>query len=908
MKKLTCLKFGLFFFSLLAQAEPAPDFRLVVTGGLQGIHNGYEAFYASPLFRLGNSSPIKIKNAQLEAYAAQDTIYFSDQPIILEELLKTKPSKTQKSFLALDAAQIFGFKRVRNNLVDFKEDTLLRELGGLPVQANYESRLVGSQIVYAVDVSREHKGVYWPEKQEEIQKVNSVFATGSAGQEYYFFPRDFRSTHRTFQLIDELLKSNSSVPTRFVDLGNALTNSEHENFNMAVEMSQLLHARNPAALALGRFDLNVLSKISNKTPYIAALTGEGAPPNSRRIRMGNSEVRFLALGEISNLASGFLGKNLKSLTTRQSIENVQFSRDDVVIALGENRNSSAEAIEYSALDMVLSLSFLRGGSLPARDDINLTGNEAKGVRSVAPLVRISSSDVTEVSIWLSSPGQIKRILINRHPIVAGISTQQAFYKSALPRKEWTETEFEKLLANILLNANPNAELVMIEKRITPTPIDSSLPMFLAENLIATHGRGIDINLGGSYLKQILKAIKNNQFDLNVVVTNTLQREISEAESYNLVVSEKVLAAISDFIARESLFATSTNPSSSLQIALSESNKDAYKFLAELRKREDKASDSLDDRYHLLQSSPSMTALVRQGILQKTPLEVRPERSVLIFDISDLDIGLKVNTNNDTLLNWQTEAQDDAKASFDEARFLDTRYLNLLLYAKTGLYYLMPKLEVGLVGSLRYYQTNRDNPDAKTPKEIQNIRPGKDSVKLETEVRVPIQFYVSPLARLTYETQLWPNALFTGLKKELWPRRVHDMRLFLGMSRKPRLDYELFRVGALLGYDFSRDTAQQSFGAGFELGAAYRYNWRYFGFRIESNFRKLFPIVPNPDLGRMGVIWLTDAKIEVPIIAGFSASAVSNLTIGERMDKPWTYGVGFVFGLALSYGNRLKWLL
>lgn len=906
MKKLTCLKFGFFVFSLLVHAEPVPDFRLVVTGGLQGIHSGYEAFYASLLFRLGESSPVRIKSAQFEAYAARDTIYFSDQPLDLKQLISARP-KTTHSFLALNTAELFCFTRIQNNLTDFKENTLARKLGGLPLQSRYESLMYNSKTVYAVDVSLEQKGVYWPKSVEEIQKVNAVLATNAENQEYYFFPRDFRSTRRTFQLVDRLL-DNTTSPARFVDLGNALTNNDHEDLHAAIEMSQLLHARNPAALALGRFDLNVLSQIPNKTPYIGALTGENAPPVSRGVQIGQNEIRFLALGDISNIASGFLSDNLKALTLQQSIQTVNSKENDLVIGLSENRNSAAKAIESSILDLVLGLSFLKGGSLPATDDINLENNEKIGIQTVAPLVRISPADVTEVSIWLKAPGQIKRVLIKRYPIVGQVSTQNSFYAAVLPQKNWKETDFESLLSNVLLNAYPSAEIVILEKRLAITPIDSSLSMPLAENLVAMPGRAIEINLGGFYLKQILKAIKNNQFDLEVVLTNTLQREISEAESYKLVVSEKVLAAISDFISRESLFATSSNPSSSLQIALSESNKDAYKFLAELRKRENKSSNSLDHRYQLLQSAPSIAELVRQGVLQKTPLDIRPERSVLIFDISDLDLGLKFNTNNDTLFNWQSEAEGNSKASFDESRFFDTRYLNLLLYAKTGLYYLMPKLETGLVGSIKYYQPNEDNAAARLPKEIQKIRPGKDSVKLEAEVRVPVQFYVSPLARLTYETQLWPNILFTGLPPQYWPRRVHDMRLFLGVSRKPRLGYELFRVGALLGYDFSRDTSNQSFGAGFELGVAYRYDWKYFGFKIESNFRKLFPIVTNPDLGRMGIVWLTDAKIEVPIVAGFSVSAMTNLTVGERMDRPWTYGVGVVCGLALSYGNRIKWLL
>jgi hypothetical protein len=135
-----------------------------------------------------------------------------------------------------------------------------------------------------------------------------------------------------------------------------------------------------------------------------------------------------------------------------------------------------------------------------------------------------------------------------------------------------------------------------------------------------------------------------------------------------------------------------------------------------------------------------------------------------------------------------------------------------------------------------------------------------------------------------------------------------MRLFMGGSAKPWWGYELFRVGALLGYDFSRDTPNQSFGYGFELGALYKHNWRYFGFRLETNLRKLFPIVSDPAIGRMGLVWLSDARVEVPIIAGFSFSALSSLTVGERMAQAGDLGVGLVFGVALSYGNRFKWLL
>lgn len=908
MKKLIYLSgIVLLSFNLLGLESLAPDFRLVVTGGLHGIHAGHEAFYNSPLFRLGKDSPLQIKDAQFEAFGAGETVYFSSSKIDLDKLIQAIPNGLKKQFTGVMASQLFGIKMTSEQFADFSDDPVRRELGAVSHQLNYETVIVGKSLVYAIDMSLDQKGVYWASKLDEIKKVNSIYGTGSNSEQYFFFPRDFRSTKRTFELVDQLLKKENNGPARYVDLGNTLTGNEHENLDDAIEMSSLLQSRKPAALALGRYDLNVVSQLPEQSAYIAALEGINAPAGSRRVKIGNSEIRFLALGDISDLASSFLGSDLKPLSTRQSIERVKFNHDDLVIGLSENRDSAAQAIEYPLLDLVLSLSDVRGGSLPSIDDINLSGNELSGVRTVAPLVRVSSSDVTEVSVWLSGPGQIKRISIRRHPIVGNASKQDTFYEAALEKKNWNESDFEKILSNVLLNAYPKSELVIIEKRISPTPIDSTLPMPLAEALIAPMGRSIEINLGGYYLNQILKAIKKNQFDIPVVVTNTLEREILPIESYRLVVSEKVLAAISDFIARESLFASSSNPSSSLQVALQESNKEAYKLLAELRKRENKSSDSADNIRTLLRSSPSLTELVRAGILEKSPLNQRPDRSILIFEISDLDVGLKMNAVNDTLTSWQSGGKGDSKLAFDENRFWDPKYINLLLNAKVRLDYIMPRVETGLVTSIKYYQPNEDKPNAKTLKEVNEARPGKDSVKLEGELRLPVPFYVSPLFRLTYETQIWPNSWFTAIPEQYWPRKVHDMRLFLGVSKKPKLSYELFRVGALLGYDFSRHNANQSFGAGFELGGAYRYNWRYFGFKIDSAFRKLFPIVDNPDAGRMGVVWLTDLSVSVPIVAGFSVSAMSSLNIGERMDTPWTYGMGAMFGMALSYGNQFKWL-
>ncbi|MBH1988918.1 MAG: hypothetical protein I8H75_01005 [Myxococcaceae bacterium] len=890
-------------------ATERPDFKLIVTGGLLGLQSGREGFWSSPLFRLGPEAALTIQDATVQAYSFGDTVFFSEHSIDLEKLLVAARPSATRSIQGLIAAQLYGVALTDGGLSSADSDAFSRELGATQTRFQVQPVPILGQVVFAVDLSLNQSGVQWPSRVKEFSRVDGVLAVQKkAGRSYYFFPRSFQSTQRTFEFVDRFLKNGNGIPTRYVDLGNALTNSEHETLDSAIEMSRLIMARDPAALALGRYDLNVLMGLPEKSAYIGAFTGTGAPSGDRKVRIGDQDIRFLALGHLSDVAAGFLKKDWRSISIAESIARVKLTDPDLVVGLSENSLSAAQAIEYPALDLVLSLANVRGGVLPTEDDIHLRGNEQLGMRSVAPLVRVASSDVTEVSVWLSKPGQIRRVLVKRHPIVDGVASRKSFDQPVLAKKNWKQKDFENLLGNVLLNAYPDSELVIVEKRAAPTAIDAALPMPLAEKLIAPHGRSIKIKLGGYFLKKILTAIKKDQFELNVLVVNTLKRPVSSTEVYQLVVSERVLAAISHFVARENLFASTSNPSQSLQVAMQESNREAHKIFFQIRKRESRETQSIDERTRLLEAAPSMRELVRVGILDFAWTEKRPERSVLLFEISDLDLGLKLNSVNTTLLHWQEEGKANSQIAFDENRFWDSNYLNYLFNVKSGLSYLSPKVEASLTGSVKFYQSNADKPNAKTMKEVQGARPGKDSVKLEAEVRVPVPVYVSPLFKLAYETQLWPNALLTKIDPQYWPRRVHDMRLFLGLSRRPAMSFELFRAGALLAYDFSRDRPAQSFGLGFELGGGYRYNWRYFGFKVDSSFRKLFSMVSDPAPGRMSMIWLTDASISVPIVHGFSVSAMSNLNIGERMDMPWKFGVGLVFGFALSYGAQFKWLL
>jgi hypothetical protein len=413
-----------------------------------------------------------------------------------------------------------------------------------------------------------------------------------------------------------------------------------------------------------------------------------------------------------------------------------------------------------------------------------------------------------------------------------------------------------------------------------------------------------------------------------------QREISDAEDYRIVVSERVFFAIDRFMSRESLSAMRSLPSSSLQTALIEGGKETLKILAEIRKRDSRDNPDIGESRALFAASFPIADLI-EGPLEKglsskevtTLIKDSDGRVVrtLILEISDLDLGLKLNAANDTLMQWQDEAKrPNANPGFTEPRFWDPSYSQKLFYAKINLRYIGTIIESEVGVNIKFFQPNTEEqpldsrgvPRPLTRDDIKNIRPAKDSVKVEGEVRVPFRrlfdepptgfWDLGPFARATYETQIWPNSWLTSLHEDLWPHRVNDIRLLLGLSAKPLASDEVLRLGAVLDYDFSRSVPLQSFGYGLEIGGQGKWNVGFLSFKLESVLRQLFPIA-TPDVSRLGLVWLIDGKVEVPIYGAFSLSLLANTTLGTRMHEPLKPGYSVLFAFALSYSDRLKWL-
>lgn len=961
-----------------------PSFRLIVTGGIQGVHDGYDAFYQSSLFRMGDIVDEKlgdfiIDNAKYEAFIVDKILFISLDSFSKNDILNAGASKSTSKVSALQGllgAQTYGFTlNEKNQPVSFKNDFLRRELGGIYNDFSYEKRQVKNKMIYALNFDCNSKTIKWPSSTDSLIPINVVLGKYKKTNNIFLFvPRKVASTPRVFGLVDNLLQSKKNIPTRYLDLGNALVTPADESEFMAKQMSNLLLARNPVVLGASRYDFSVLFKdksILDKSPYVLALSGLNNVKHSIFSTIGNQKIQFTAIGGVSADVLPFLPVGISTLSIEDVLQSIKTQKEkgDIVFGLSDNPNSANAAIMSPFFNAVFSLVSGKKGALPASDDINLEQNFQAGLGSVAPLVRVSSADVTEVLFWVDNKGNISRVNINRYPVLGeGIKASDA--KKMLEKDSknlnsheispkivkgkispLTQTDLDNMLGNILLTKDLNSELVILEKVEKVTELYSELPQRLAQSLLERPGRAVSINLQGKYLKRIFKAANKNQFGLPIIVVGgnlknaTIGlRRIDDAETYYLIVTENVLLAINAFMKREGLFNADLISSASLLNALQDGSKEALKILSASRKSGGvKDFVEFGENNVLLQSSPPIPEIVHEALSQRNSATISNyanlarirHRPALVFSITELDLGIKYSHTNDELKSWQNDIFNSKADSFTEPRFFAADYLNILFNLSTSLKYFGAWFDADLVLKEKFFQpksenasdlkslnqnTDDENEIKRIKKFLSSNRPEKDSTKISASMNVPFNRIMSNpilpdldlgiLSVLTYETQIWPNVLMTSIDSKYWPNRVNDMRLFLGINSRPKSVVKSFYGGGVLGYDFNRARPVDAVAWGLELGAEGKWNIGSLSLGLDSSIRQMFPFTDiTPDTqDRMGLFFLTDARAEMPIYGGFSMSALVSFTVGARMNEPLIFGCNTILGLALSYGGNFKWLL
>ncbi len=947
----------LFFLAQTVFAGEHPDFRLIVTGGLAGIHEGHKAFYESSLFHLGGLGDVVIKDTSRHVFEYHGTIFFSNIDITPSDIVACAQKGATGAYGKFDGLvgqAIFGMALAEDGFSPAvaEDSSVVRELGAILVSMRWEVRSLGNQKIFAIQTGSDSLSPQWPTQLDDIDALPAVFATvGKKKQKFAFFARSLGATARAFGIVDELLNKNKDIASYYVDLGNSLLSVDNGNEKMAKDVQKLLQARHPVLLAASTLDISALQYDPNilqgKNPYIIAARG-GELPISRLVDLNGVYAQFSALGTLSPESQALLPKGTMALPISEAIlkaqEEGQRRGADLVFGIADTSDAVGAAMASPVFDALFALVSGQKSALPAADDMDLQHNLENGLRSVAPLIRVSSSDVTEVSFWVDREGHIRRLRIERHPVVGdGVEAKDAedfteqlappddIWLPGLPARssvteeetEWTRHDLENMLGQILIDAS-GAEMAIVEQIAVPSPMTAALTLPVAQALLERPGHQVTFEVSGKYLKRIIKLLEANQFERPVTMVGGSSREptvslrgIVNTEWYKMVTTEKVLLEIHRFLLHQSVIVENDVASTLVNDALGQ--RASLKILSSLKERDLSDSPALADWRDLVLGRPYIASIIHDRLLAGVSIATCQEwlkhaygkaLSSVILDISDFDLGIKFNASNQTIQRWRKT--EDFKVP--DSRLDIPQYLHVLLNARAMLKYNTRYLDTDLTGTTKFYQT--DGTQA----------PSSDNTRADLQFRIPFErvlnlvpgsAYLSPVVRLSYETQIWPVSFLTSVPSSKWEEmgwlpRNKNAYGFVGVSMRPikESDDDTLHVGAVSRLNvnnLSGSDPRQAWDFGFESAGQGKWSYGPFTFKLTGLVDLFFPIVEKPANNKLGIIMGLTGKIEFVVWQYLSVSVLADIYAGSLMVSRSDFGVSAIGGLAISYGQRFKWM-
>ena len=925
-------------FSIVADPNPNPDFKVIVTGGLGGLKSGYEFFYDSQLFRLNQKDPktaLKISNTNQFVYQVNRQFYVAEKALSKKQIRKLPGISVEKqgrSALYMGSTAFALRMNEKDQVPEFTSSPVLaRDIGGIKRSISWQKKRIDDILVIIVSFDSEDKGqlnyLNNPTHDLEIRRVPAVSGQYRDAYRHVFFARSLASTEQALDIVGKLKKA-SKVPAIYMDLGDSIAGRDHVSEVDVVKMLELLKSHDPVALVASNSELRssvVLPGLFKSAPYLmAAIPDEdGEPPVSRQAALGNKKIQITDLGHISEAAEAFLTKNQRALTPLESLAEARATaivmKPDLVFGLAQDPQSAAIGNQSALFDAVFSL-VRPNGVLPSRDEMQFDKSTKEGLRSVSPLVRVAPTDVTEVSFFLDDKGNVQKLLIDRHPVVDAPSFMAPVeFKSALPARQaidgaehlyWESSDYDVILGEMLRDAH-QADVAMFEKTGARTPIDGEIPLALAHSYLNRPGRAISFILRGESLKKILKLVSSGEFSEPVAVVGATlvgptvdQRAIQDAEPYQLVTTEKVGATVYEILDRGSLFEENPNGLAYIEKTLQKKIK-----LGGISKK--RPSQQLEDRLALIRKSPSISALVQDKLMESlSTFDLREMfdfkggklRPAVIFDVGDLDLGIDGN--------WTNSRGDALNAlGVPDGRLKIDPYLHLLFNSNLSLKFVTRPVDITLQNKIKFYTSGR------------NTKPTADSFELFLDFRIPIerldnlppeQWALSPLGGVAYETQLWPLPLIsaeTNEEGESWGDRTRLLRAYLGGELASISEGELFRINGLVQYDLkSGIDFDQSFDWGVEASANHKWKMGIASLKAEGFVRFLFPVTKTPDAERLGFMGGAKAKFEVPLWRFLSLALSADVYAGSTMVEPTDFGVSSIIGVSLSYSQNVRWIL
>jgi hypothetical protein len=855
------------------------DLRLVVTGGLGGLHDGNDAFYGAGPFRGGEGGLGHIRDAVAPGLRSDEATFFARAGGLTREALLAaagQPARRERRSVLLGPSVIALF--VGDSEGRARDTRVLRRLSAIDRELIIEER--GD--VLALDPTPDTP-LRWPTAETALRHVPGARGVTDAGDELVLLSRAKGATPRALGIVDELLARRDAPPTAYLDVGGALGDERNTSPEVARAMRRLLLARSPAALAVGRSELaahQVAPGVLSGAPYVVGAAW-GDVDSHRVVRVGERRVALTAIGALGERTVALLPAGVAPHDAGASVLAASQLQADVSVGVALSSEGGSAALGSTAFDTVFHLQSSRLGALPAIDDIDYRPSHAAGLHAGAGLVRVSSGDVTEVYLWLVE-GRVARQRVVRHAIVDdGVEAADAVAALAelrrpppsgaggLPERPtpWRGGELDDLLGG-LVRVDTRAHLSVLPRLPEPASVASAVPPALARVWLSTSEPIHEVEVEGAALAQVLAAARRLP-GLHVTGGDlgqgtVAQRALHPLETYRVAIGASARAALADAGAP----LPAPTRASSLRV-----------------------SDVVDAH---------VAGGLDAGLADRAMRSARGEAAhTVLVDVEDIALNVSLHTLSGA----------DGYGAVRESRLQTPDSLSLGASGRLALRYEGPWLGAAVIGTNQFARTTLRAPDGG-----ETVQEPRDLVLAEADARVPLPRMLGldpilvpqPGVRVAYQTEWTPNeSVVDGRLSEL-PRKS-ELRGFAGVTWHGAPFLDELRLGGVIENDFA---AAQVGSLEWGAEAAARGSWRLASLRLSLTSSARY-FVPDPDVDSaddLGLVLQAIARAEMPAVFGLNVGLFADLLVAQGK-VPQTSGVAssVLFGAALSYGDRFKWL-
>lgn len=911
MKKFLLLLMTALFSTLIMAKE---ELRLVISAGALAEFDPYTAFYNSRLFRGDPKPPLMIVNGHAKAFETKNTLFYAADELTVADIIAAKEVKDAGTNQALSGNSYQAFL-LRGTI----PDEVTRYVGAESGRFAFEARQAGSKLILGFSKSHSAKKVVWPTRIDEISSTPAV--TISDDKDSFLCivkARRVGDLANKLAVIDALTNKTSEANS-FIDLGS------NHGMPLSEGALQALKKRNPLIFP-GTTEIATLVQAPETLGINAVYPVLGHYRRTTTIK--NRVLNWWSARGNERLWPIFNSLGAP-ITVSAMIDEMKRASVDPERALNIVRVFSEEAAKEAArsvyVDLVLLVAQDPFLQLPSREVIELKKAKTDAYEQIAPIVKVSYLDISEVTIFGPTAHNVDRVEIVRH----SVSDEQPLAKdigmpsymanlAALPARSdlagggaWSSADLEKVLGGILLR-DSGADIAVFESKNNYTPILGPVSFELAKSLVSPGGNMITMTLSGKQIKRINKLIGQQALNKQLTVYGMdtkagriAKRSLNDNEKFSVVLSEAALRELFGVSMLGGLGDEHAIRAPYIEAIYGPPLKDLF-FIAgpriipvsdtadriALAVNEIQAGRSIDEAISAWFAHKNLQAL--QGFLDEA--KGKPHH-VLTFDLSYFDLGISKNLTNATYGTYQKGEL------LPTSRGAVAPFTHVFIFTKSVLNYDAPSLITSLSSEIKYLYIKDDKPE-------------KDKAKLGLKFRLPWERSVfndsstvlSPLLKLAYEVKLYP--LFTTGE----PEQKFDTLLGFNVDFT-KLGFNI-DVGAVMTNNLkpskSADGSKKSksftdatdFGPGVNLSG----KWPLFGpvelsSEIASYYLFALPntTIPNKQaLGVEGAVWLRLARFY-----DFSISAVSDFLVATLQNDPSRFAVSSIFGLTLSYGRFFR---